>query len=95
MAELYYQSPDLYIDGRTNYFAQVKNLCGSFVGYIQENSDGTFLACPVDGKPLQFDDPDITKKYLFGEIRMQKFVDINPETIEYHSKITKLQLTLF
>jgi hypothetical protein len=91
----HYQSPDLYIENRTNFFQQVKTLCGSFIGYIQMNEDGTFLACPIGKREQIFIDQDIAIKYVFGAFKLPDIEVITPEIAEYHSRVAKLQLSLF
>jgi hypothetical protein len=91
----HYQSPDMFIYGRTNFYLQVKSLCGPFIGYIQDNFDGSFLACPVGKRKEKFTNLDIATKYVFGVFKLPDIEVITPEIIEYHAKVAKLQLSLF
>ena len=91
MSNPFYNSPDLFKDGRMNiYDTQKKRLCGNFIGYVEINGE-SYIAHPINEKQRNFNSLYTAIAYIFGKIAIYEPVIIDEVVI----KSMQNQLTLF
>jgi len=89
----YYESDDLFISRRINFFQKVGRLCGVFIGYVDIEND-EYHAFPVGRTPHTFSNMDGAKYYINGKFDLPVIPE--PEEIPvYRKHEPDPQLTLF